>query len=238
MVQASQFKISESLSPAVSEKVKTLRTEFFKVYTLYEECIPRGLPRSALKDVHYRIFNFPPKEDNYEFFEIVKGSPYVCLDAHLLKRDFYRAFQYFCHGVTHSISFFEPSFFKYDFAVEEMFCEVMGYKALAKMLRRNRAKEAIIRKALHNSPSAYTRLAEIGFKLEKQEHGFLAKINERLYQAKLLPFKKRQQVDKKIDADFVQRCERIGVTEKQLIKIGKSLKSDKILDLEKGFIHF
>lgn len=232
------FKVECTIPDSVLDKIRLLREGYIKVFPLFLESIPQGYPLAGLDNLKYRVFNFPPKEDNYEFFEIVKGNPYVCLDVKLVKKDFYRAFEYFCHGVTHAFSFFEPSFFGYDFLVEEMFCEVMGYRALIRLLRGNEKKESIIQTAKNNSPSAYTKLVEIGFRLEHREPGFLAKLNTRLYQSKKRAFTKRRVAEQQIEKEFIQRCARINITEKDLMMIGKSLKSDKMMDLEKNFVLF
>ncbi len=142
---------------------------------------PSDFSSRKLKKLRIRIFKFPKNEDCNEFFFTYGKKKYVCVNACLLSRRYYTAFQHVLHGMAHSFCHLKDSI------GEEVFAEYVSYSAILEHLE-NRGKKfvrRIIKSIMKASTKEYNIFFRIARRLEKKERGYLLKLNSKAKNRKI-----------------------------------------------------
>jgi len=150
--------------------------------------IPKNYDPKRLDNIRIRIFPFPRNENCNEYFFRKNNRKYICLDAHLLSRNYYTSLQYILHGIAHTFCFL-----KHDIS-EEVFCEYVSYSILNEFLREKGEKfnRRIIKSMMNASPREYNIYFRAGRKLDKKEKNILLKLNSKAKNRKLSKKKEKQ----------------------------------------------
>ncbi|NIO44197.1 MAG: hypothetical protein GTN36_01415 [Candidatus Aenigmarchaeota archaeon] len=209
------FGVHKDLSAKTFELARKLKASFIGTLPVFIEYMPDGCEKKELwDDTKYRIYRFEPRRRDQESYDTENGFGYVSLDSKLLRRDFHKAFQYFSHGVAHSIGFFddETSSLELRKTLEEMYCEIIGYNALVFSLKNDGDGEKIIEKVKKNCRNRYRAAFEIGKLLEKKKPGFIKNLNSLMCMADESPEQlPRIAIEKKVVKDFLNACWELGM---------------------------
>lgn len=154
---------------------KKLKSDLELVKEILFRYAPSDFSSRKFKNLRIRIFKFPKSEDCNEYFFTYGKRKYVCLNACLLSRRYYAAFQHLLHGISHAFCYLR------DEIGEEVFAEYVSYSVIISHLR-NRSKKLtrrIIRSIMRSSTREYNNFFRIARRLNKKEEDYLLKLNSK-----------------------------------------------------------
>jgi hypothetical protein len=243
------FKVQKGLDEKTVKLAKRLKSDFTKTFPVFMMHLPDGFISATLsKRMKYRVYKFNSDRNDSETYNFKNGFGYVSLDSKILKRDYYKAFQYFSHGVAHSFTCFNKFDLEFKTLMEEMNAEVVGYEALEFLLKGNDEKDLVIERVRKGSPSRYNKAYEIGERLEDRRPGFLRKLNSLLYQLernsptnilRKIPFLKfldsEEKLVKRVENEFLEACGGLGIKKEELEDLEREFGNKKMYLMEDRF---
>jgi len=177
---------------------------------------PLSVDSRYLKRNRIRIFPFSKSEEGNEYY-IVKGRKrYVCLNANVLKRQYWAALQFLLHGITHSFCHLR------DEIGEEAFCEWVSYSVIKEFAEERGEKFArmVLKSIMRLSSPAYRSFYRAAKRLDERNPDYLVCLNNRA---------KNRKIRKSIEKQIISRALKTK-RHRNLTELDKS-----IPELEKGF---
>ena len=142
---------------------------------------PLSIDSRYLKRTRIRVFPFPRSEEGNEYY-IVKGRKrYVCLNANVLKRQYWAALQFLIHGLAHSFCHLR------DEIGEEAFCEWVSYSVIKEFAEQKGEKFArmVLKSIMRLSSPAYRSFYRAAKRLDERNPDYLVCLNNRARNRKI-----------------------------------------------------
>lgn len=206
----------KSGSSGSRSKVKQLACDLEAMRGSILQFAPQDVDSRYLKRNRIRIFSFKRAEEGNEYF-IKKGRKrYVCLNANILKRNYWAALQFLVHGLAHSFCHLR------DEVGEEAFCEWVGYSVIKEHaeMRGEKFSRMILKSIMRQSSPAYKSFYRAAKKIEEKNPDYLVCLNNKA---------RHRKIRKSVEKQIISRA----LKTKRHRQLGEL--DDSIPELEKGF---
>jgi len=198
------------------DRVRKLAADLEEVESNILQYAPPSIDLNYLRRNRIRIYKFERAEEGNEYFIVNGRRRYICLNASVLKRNYWAALQFLIHGLAHSFCFLR------DETGEEAFCEWVGYSVIRKFAceRGKKFARRIIKSIMRLSSPAYRAFYRAAKRLENKEPSYLIKLNNKAKNRKI-----KKAVEKRIISRALKTKRHRNLAELDNI----------IPELEKGF---